>query len=165
MKIVEYNRQSVVDYAKKWAFDRNPKYYNFDSVGGDCTSFASQCIYAGSNTMNYMKLNGWYYINGNNKSPSWSGVEFLYNFLTNNKLAGPYGVNVNQSEVEIGDIAQLSFYGNTFGHTLVIVNIENKLSLNSIYISSHTLDSFNKKISSYNFQKIRFVHIQGVRKY
>lgn len=24
--------------------------------------------------MNYSKNNGWYYINGNNKSPSWTGV-------------------------------------------------------------------------------------------
>lgn len=51
---------------------------------------ASQCIFAGSNVMNYSKSNGWYYINGNNKSPSWSGVEFLHKFLITNKLAGPY---------------------------------------------------------------------------
>ncbi len=30
---MEYNRQMVIEYAKKWAFLRNPKYYNFDSVG------------------------------------------------------------------------------------------------------------------------------------
>lgn len=87
---IPYNRQKVLEYAQKWAYDRNPKYYNFDSVGGDCTSFASQCIFAGSNVMNYSKSNGWYYINGNNKSPSWSGVEFLHKFLITNKLAGPY---------------------------------------------------------------------------
>ena len=161
---IPYNRQKVLKYAQKWAYDRNPRYYNFDGVGGDCTSFASQCIFAGSNIMNYSKSNGWYYINGNNKSPSWSGVEFLYNFLTTNKLAGPYGKEVPQNEIEIGDIAQLSFDGNVFGHTLVIVKIENKLDLNQIFISSHTLDSFNKRISEYNFEKIRFVHIEKVRK-
>ena len=62
MKYKEYDRTAVVEYAKKWAFSRNPKYYNFDSVGGDCTSFASQCIYAGSKKMNYKKDLGWYYI-------------------------------------------------------------------------------------------------------
>ena len=89
MREVQYDRQKVVQYAEKWAFLRNPKYYNFDPLGGDCTSFASQCLYAGSNTMNYTKDIGWYYINGNNKSPSWSGVEFLYKFLINNKSVGP----------------------------------------------------------------------------
>ena len=81
MKEVGYNRQRVYDYAKKWAFDRNPKYYNFDPLGGDCTSFVSQCIYEGAKTMNYTQDKGWYYIDGNHKSPSWSGVEFLYNFF------------------------------------------------------------------------------------
>lgn len=161
---IPYNRQKVLEYAQKWAYDRNPKYYNFDSVGGDCTSFASQCIFAGSNVMNYSKSNGWYYINGNNKSPSWSGVEFLHKFLITNKLAGPYGREVSQNQIEIGDIAQLSFDGNTFGHTLVVVKIENKFDLNQIFISSHTLDSFDKRISEYNFEKNRFVHIEKVRR-
>ena len=163
MREIFYNRQKAIEYAKKWAYDRNPKYYNFDSVGGDCTSFVSQCIYAGSNVMNYSKQNGWYYINGNNKSPSWSGVEFLYNFITTNKLVGPYGKEITQNEIEVGDIAQLSFNGINYGHTLLIVKIENKLNLDEIFISSHTFDSFNKRISEYNFEKIRFVHIENVR--
>lgn len=163
MKEKAYNRQKVLEYAQKWAYNRNPKYYNFDNVGGDCTSFVSQCIYAGSEVMNYAKQNGWYYINGNNKSSSWSGVEFLYDFLTTNKLAGPYGKEVEQNKIEIGDIAQLSFDGNKFAHTLVIVKIEDKVDLNRIFISSHTFDSFNKRISEYNFEKIRFVHIEKVR--
>ena len=59
MKVKEYNREKAVEYAIKWAYKRNPKYYNFDSVGGDCTSFISQCIYAGSGIMNYKKHIGW----------------------------------------------------------------------------------------------------------
>ena len=87
----KYNRINVYEYAKKWAYSRNPKYYNYDPVGGDCTNFASQCIYSGCLQMNYSKNNGWYYINGNNKSPSWTGVEFLYKFLVSNKGMGPKG--------------------------------------------------------------------------
>ncbi len=165
MRQIQYNRQNTIEYAKKWAFLRNPKYYNFDPVGGDCTNFVSQCIFAGSNTMNYTKNTGWYYINGNNKSPSWTGVDFLYRFLINNKSVGPFGRTVLQQEVELGDIAQLSFDGKKFEHTLVIVNIENKYTLSGIKIACHTYDSYNKSISEYSFNKIRFVHIEGVRKY
>ncbi len=165
MKEIIYNREKVIEYAKKWAYDRNPQYYDFDNVGGDCTSFASQCIYAGVKVMNYSKQNGWYYISGNNKSPSWSGVEFLYNFLTQNKSVGPYGYDVEQNKIELGDIAQLSFDGNKFSHSLVIVKIQDKKDLNQIFISSHTFDSFNKRISEYNFEKVRFIHIDKVRKY
>ena len=101
MREVIYQRDKVYEYAKKWACDRNPKYYNFDPVGGDCTSFTSQCIYAGIGVMNYEKINGWYYLNGNNKSPSWSGVKYLYQFLTENKGSGPYGIEAKKEDIEV----------------------------------------------------------------
>lgn len=162
MKYKEYNRMEVVQYARKWAFSRNPKYYNFDNVGGDCTSFVSQCILAGSKTMNYTKDTGWYYINGNNKSPSWSGVEYLYQFLVNNKGIGPQAIQTTQNKIEVGDIAQLSFNGEQFSHTLMIVKIENKFIMKGIQIASHTFDSLDKPISEYEFKKIRWLHIERV---
>jgi len=165
IKYIDYDKEDVVSYAKKWAFSRNPKYYNFDSVGGDCTSFASQCIYEGCKQMNYTKDFGWYYINGNNKSPSWSGVEYLYKFLVNNKSVGPQAKEVSQNKIEIGDIIQLSFDGIKFVHSLVIVNIENKYTQKGIKIASHTFDSFDKPISEYEFKKIRFIHIERIAKY
>lgn len=163
MRIKPYDRNSACLYAKKWAFTRNPKYYNYDAIGGDCTNFISQCIYAGSNVMNYNKANGWYYINANEKSPSWTGVEFLYKFLINNSGVGPFGLNVNSSKIELGDIAQLSFSGEKFEHSLIIVKIEDFLDFSGIYTASHTLDSYARAISSYKFSKIRFVHIEDVK--
>ncbi len=163
MRQIQYNRQNAIEYAKKWAYLRNPNYYNFDSIGGDCTNFVSQCLYAGSTVMNYTKDTGWYYINGNNKSPSWTGVEFLYKFLISNQGIGPYGKEIKQNEVELGDIAQLSFDGHKFGHTLIIVKISNRFSLVGIKIASHTFDSYEKAISEYSFKKIRFIQVKGVR--
>lgn len=162
MIIREYNRQKAVEYAEKWAYRRNPKYYNFDSLGGDCTSFISQCIYAGSGIMNYTKDIGWYYNSINDRAPAWSGVEFLHNFLINNKSVGPFGKIVTMNEVEKGDIVQLSFDGRIFAHTLIIVGIDNG---NNIFTASHTGDSYMRNISTYVFKKIRFIKIQGVRKY
>ena len=164
MRIIEYDRISAVEYAKKWAYKRNNKYYNFDSVGGDCTNFISQCLYAGSKVMNYKKDLGWYYINANNKSPSWTGVEFLYNFLVNNKEVGPFGKEVKQEKIQLGDIAQLSFDGIKYVHSLIITTIKNLYDLSEIKIASHTFDSYDKPKSDYDFKKIRFIHIEGVRK-
>lgn len=163
MRIKEYDRKSAIEYAKKWAYLRNPKYYNFDPVGGDCTSFASQCIYEGSKVMNYDKQKGWYYINGNNKSPSWTGVEFLYKFLVDNKGIGPFGKIVDINDIELGDIAQISFDGKKFAHSLVIIEIGNIPRLDNILIAAHTFDTLNKQISEYNYKKIRFIHINEVR--
>lgn len=163
MKEFSYDRNKAVAYAKKWALSRNPKYYNFDMIGGDCTNFISQCIYAGSGVMNYTKELGWYYIDGNRKSPSWTGVEFLYNFLISNKGVGPYGELVTQNVIELGDIVQMSFDGQHFVHSMIIVN-KKEDDLKGIKIASHTFDSFDKSIMEYKFQKIRFIHIKGIRK-
>lgn len=109
-----------------------------------------------------MNYNNWYYNNGYDKSPSWSGVEFLYDFLIKNKGYGPRGIASSSDNVKIGDIAQLSFDGNHFGHSLFIVSIGPSNSLNNIAVATHTFDVFGKKISDYNFVKIRFVHIKDV---
>lgn len=158
MKIKEYQRDKVLQYAEKWAYGRNPKYYNYDSIGGDCTNFASQCIYAGSGIMNYTKDTGWYYNNANNKAPAWTGVGFLYEFLINNKGVGPFGKNTSREELEIGDLIQLSFNGTTFGHTLVVVKNE----LDTL-VATHTFDSFARNLNTYSYNNIRFIHIDGVR--
>lgn len=154
---MRYNRKAVYDYAKEWAYARNPKYYNYDSIGGDCTNFASQCVFAGCKEMNYNKNNGWYYIDGNNKSPSWTATEYLYKFLTTNKGAGPSGDVVQINELDIGDIVQLNFNGNVFSHSLVVV--QSGTTLNNTLIAAHTNDVFGKRVSGYNFYKYRCIHI------
>ncbi len=56
MIVLNYDRKKAVEYAHKWALKRNPLYYNFDKLGGDCTNFISQCIYHSCNIMNYKKI-------------------------------------------------------------------------------------------------------------
>ena len=162
MRLKNYDRQKAFDYAQKWSFKRNPEYYNLDNVGGDCTSFASQVLFSGSGIMNYEPL-GWYYCSGNDKSASWSSVEYLHKFLTTNIKVGPFGKDSDFTELEAGDLIQLSFDGTTFSHTLVVVNQTPIKSLNDIVVATHTFDAFNKPLTSYYYKKIRFIKIQGVR--
>lgn len=154
-----YNRQKCLEYANQWALARNPKYYNYENLGGDCTNFASQCIYAGSNVMNY---HSWYYRNGNDKSPSWTGVEFLYDFLVHNSSKGPHGKEVSQTQMQVGDLIQLSANGGKFTHSLIVVEIGNPRYLSDILIATHSYDALRRPVASYDFKKIRFVHIEEV---
>lgn len=154
----EYNRKDVLDYAHKWALGRNPRYYNYDGLGGDCTNFVSQCIFAGSKIMNYNKIFGWYYNNPNDKAPAWTGVEYLYNFLTRRSGIGPIGKKVERENVDIGDIVQLKFEGENFAHSLMITKVEN----GKIYVTTHTFDNLNRNLNLYNYKDIRFVHIEKV---
>ena len=154
-----YDREKAIAYARKWAYGRNPAYYNFDALGGDCTNFVSQCLYAGCGVMNYTRDVGWYYSSSYDRAAAWSGVEYLYTFLTANKKAGPYASERPIEEAQPGDIIQLSFNGVTFGHSLFVVRAEP-----AILISTHTDDWDSRALKTYRFQKARLIHIEGVRR-
>lgn len=158
MKEVAYDRQAAVSYARRWALDRNPAFYNFDRIGGDCTNFASQSIHAGTKIMNYTPVMGWYYRSSYDRSPSWTGVGYLYNFLINNKSVGPYAHVVSQREAQPGDIVQLGTYDGRFYHSPVITAITPE-----ILVAAHSDDALDRPLSSYVYDQARFLHIDGVR--
>ena len=87
-----YDRDRAVMYARKWALTRNPLFVDFSDVGGNCTSFVSQCVYAGCCNMNFTRDFGWYYISGEDRAPAWSSVEFFYDFLVFFSLNPPFDV-------------------------------------------------------------------------
>lgn len=155
----EYLRENAVLYARKYAFARNPLFTTFEGLGGNCTNFVSQCILAGSCVMNFTPVYGWYYLSLNRRSPSWSGVEFFYDFMVTNKDVGPYGREVDVSLAEIGDAVQLADETGDFYHTLLISKIED----GEIFVTANTNDALDKPLSQYNYATNRFIHIDGVR--
>lgn len=160
MAIKEYDRRAAVAYARRWAFSRNPNYFDFSNLGGDCTNFASQCVYAGSGIMNYTPVFGWYYISADNRTASWTGVEYFYNFLTGNTNgAGPFAEEVGANEIEIGDIIQLGRANGDFYHSPVVVGFSGGQPL----IAAHSYDAYNRPLNSYKFEEVRYLHILGVR--
>lgn len=158
MQEIPYNRDAAVKYARKWALERNPAYYNFDNIGGDCTNFASQCIYAGTRTMNFTPVFGWYYLSASDRTASWCGVEYLYNFLINNEGIGPYASIVPQWEAESGDIVQLGTESGSFYHAPVITAVTP-----TIIVAAHSDNALDRPLFSYEYENVRFIHIEGVR--
>ena len=159
MQEIPYNRDAAVAYARRWALGRNPAYYNFNNIGGDCTNFASQCIYAGAQTMNFTSVFGWYYRSSYDRTASWTGVEYLYEFLNNNPGIGPYARIVPQEQAKPGDIVQLGTESGVFYHTPVITAVTP-----IILVAAHSDDALNRPLSSYNYENARFLHIEGVRR-
>jgi len=154
-----YDRVAATSYAHTWAFRRNPKYYDFEKLGGDCTNFVSQALYSGAGVMNPSCTFGWYYYGLNNHAPAWTGVEFLYRFLVSNNGVGPVAIEADISQVAPGDIAQLSFNGKVFGHSLVIVSVGAHPSPSNILVATHTYNSDNRRLDSYTYARVRFLHI------
>ena len=157
----EYNRNKAIEYAERWAFDRNPRYLDFEKLGGDCTNYVSQCIYAGCGVMNYTPTFGWYYNSANDRAPAWTGVQYLYNFLVNNKKEGPYAVVTSPSQVAIGDIVQLGHANGHFYHSPIVCGIID----GRIFVAAHSFDAWMRPLDSYKFDVARYLHILGARKY
>ena len=157
--VKKYNRIEAVRYAKRWALSANPNYYHFEGIGGDCTNYISQCLYAGGAVMNYNKQNGWYYISSYSRAPSWTSVIALANFLLNNKGVGPFAHVEKIENLEVGDIIQLRQNPTHFNHTVIITQIQG----NQIYVCAHSNDALNKPLSSYYYVELRGIKIDGVR--
>lgn len=159
MREIGYDGKKAALYARRWAFGRNPAYYDFERLGGDCTNFISQCLFAGCGIMNYTPVFGWFYRSANDRTASWTGVEFLYNFLTANDGAGPYAEEAPLEKLRIGDVIQLGRGGGDFYHSLLAVGFIGGVPL----VATHSFDAFARPLSSYSFAQLRALHIRGAR--
>ncbi len=160
MKNIPYNRTVAAEYAQRWALERNPAYYDFENIGGDCTNFVSQCIFAGCGVMNYTPDTGWYYNSVSDRASAWTSVDYLFRFLISNKGPGPHGAETDLSDAELGDIIQLAT-GNNFHHSCIITAFQKGSPL----VCAHTFDVRNKPLYMYEFDRIRVVHIKEAKKY
>ncbi len=109
--------------------------------------------------MNYTPTFGWYYVNPYNRTPSWTGVEFFYDFIVGNDGAGPFAREVPECEAEPGDVLQLGHRGGDWYHTPVVTAVHD----GRIFVAAHTYDALDRPLSSYYYDRVRFLHIDGVR--
>ena len=159
MRLIKpYLRERALEYARTWAFARNPLFYDYTGIGGNCTNFVSQCLYAGSCEMNFTPVYGWYYLSENERTAAWTGVQYLYNFLIGNRGIGPFGREVLPSEVEVGDVVQLAREDGTYYHTLIVTGFGEE----SFLVAAQSDDAFDRPLSSYTYGTARFIHIDGV---
>ena len=163
MALQPYRREEAAAYARYWAYGRNPDFYDYERIGGDCTNFASQCIYAGIGVMNYTPTFGWYYISADDKAPAWTGVVFLHNFLVRPEPSpGPVcEVTQELEKAEPGDVIQLIFEGNVFQHSPVVINTDGSRNPSGIQVAAHSYEANCRPLSSYLYQQYRVLHILG----
>ncbi|MBQ3482832.1 MAG: amidase domain-containing protein [Clostridia bacterium] len=164
--VAEYNRMRALEYARRWAMARNPLFYNFTGIGGDCTNFVSQSVLAGSCVMNFTPDFGWYYRTSEDRAPAWTGVEYFWEFMTGagefraaNGGTGPFGRAVSEGEVAEGDVVQLGDAEGDYYHTLLITG----RGAQGLLVSAHSNDAYNRPLARYDAPLKRFLHIEGVR--
>ena len=160
-----YDRQRALEYAREWALSRNPLFFDFTGRGGNCTNFVSQCLLAGGCVMNPTDTFGWYYVSASDRSPSWTGVRELYDFLTGSgdfpavmERIGPIGMQIGRERAQIGDIIQLANESGAFYHSLLISGFSD----GDILVCAQSDNALDRPLSTYNYAMARFIRINGI---
>ena len=109
--------------------------------------------------MNYTPIFGWYYISLDQRSPSWTGVEFFFNFITQNAGVGPFGRVVAADELEVGDVIQLGREADGYYHTLIVVGFDGDDPL----VAAQTDNAYARPLSTYEYDYSRSIKILGIR--
>jgi len=156
---MKYDPRAAVCYAHRWAFERNPEWAAFDEMGGDCTNFVSQCLFAGCGVMNFTQSLGWYYIDLRRRAPAWTGVEELRRFLGDNRGPGPWGEPRPIAAARAGDVIFLELDKGRFSHTALVVREGSDPE--TILVAAHTRDCDNRPLISYPYKRAQLVHIIG----
>ena len=118
---VNYNASAAANYAKQYWSNYNPKYSNYNSIGGDCANFVSQCLLAGGFSMD----NAWYWKAYSNHSGSWTVAGELRNYLVNSKGCQII-TNPSDSQVSVGDVICYDWNGTgAIGHVAICSDVIN----------------------------------------
>lgn len=155
-------------------------YYDFSQISGsfDCTNFASHAILAGGGKMydpgkSGISSTGWYFRSINNRSSSWSGVPYLYNYLVGNKKSktlGGFGktYSLNTTYWQVGDLVQFKYYsGGPWRHSGIITQKKPVQDNRRAYAyftgrSSPKSRNDNISVSDFNAYEKRTVHLYNI---
>ncbi|MCQ2462981.1 MAG: amidase domain-containing protein [Clostridia bacterium] len=94
-----YNPSAAASYALKYWNNYNSSYSNYNSIGGDCANFVSQCLRAGGLPMD----DNWYWYSYNNHSASWTGALSLKKYLVD-RMGYKLIKSPSASDLSVGDV-------------------------------------------------------------
>ncbi|MDO4198836.1 MAG: amidase domain-containing protein [Erysipelotrichaceae bacterium] len=168
-----YNRDAAVAYADQYFNTRNPDWYNFDEIGGNCQNYASQAILAGGIPMDYTGAGQWKCYgasstvmpeidnseNASGRTASWVNVNYFYEYAINNTGYGMAAENVlNIFFAEPGDIIQVSYNdANNMAHTTIVSKVVDGHAL----VDSNSIDMKDYPIEAYVYPYRRLIKILG----
>lgn len=169
----KYNRKNASSYAKKYVINKNSKWMDYASIGGNCQNYASQVLYAGGIPMDITGDSSlqWKHYgsnldetnNKNGRSSSWAGVKEFYNYAKDNTGYGLCSkVDINPFYAEPGDIGQVG-YDENYRHSVVIIGKikdENKKVVD-LLINSNSVNLVNYPLSGYVYPYKRVIKIFG----
>ncbi len=172
----DFDREDAVLYANKWVGQdqvvRNEdQWFVYDSYGGNCCNYVSQCLYAGGIPMDISgsQLWKWYGDTPDNttsskgRSRAWTGVGDFYDYCKNNEgfgLAAEVGVNLYSGSA--GDAIVMTS-GEEWSHVVIITQVikDQDGKVVDYLINSNTSDRNNYPLSAYGTNRLELIRIIG----
>lgn len=145
-----YDRCKAGEYARNYGTpdNYNEDYATYDGIGGNCTNFVSQVLKAGG--LDFVGEPGdggygssWYYQGPNipERTPSWTGVEELYNHMQYWSDQGERFKRISDPhDLEVGDVISIwkkpidENSEATPSHTMIVSDKD----ADNIYVASNT---------------------------
>lgn len=165
----KYHREKATSYAKKYAINPNsPPWGNYERLGGDCTNFVSQCLFAGEipfDTTGKSELEKWYWYSENNRVPTWTSANFFKDYLLINKKGGIRAYLSTFDKMLKGDIVQLGDEMHT-RHSMIVVDDIKDAEGNRVdlVIAQHSISEegrgYNIPLSTKPIDRL-YWHIEG----
>jgi hypothetical protein len=161
-----YSYSDAVSYANKYYKSYNSSYPDWNSVGGDCANFISQCLYAGGKSMvgtpgttqaadNFAN---WFSKgtsqNVKNVSSTWRGADAFRNYWQTNATSYKKFTSVDSNSFAYGykgdAISLLNSNGRAY-HTMIIVDYSSPDFTLAAHTSSTNTAKLSQKVSSNGF--------------
>lgn len=150
-----YDWPAAQNYIRMYALNPNPAYRTFTDDRGhpaNCTNFVSQVLRAGGWVDRlgwYRDWNNWWY-NDLNQTQSWTYTHAFQQFFSTSGRGQFLSYLV---DLWIGDVIQVDFDKNGSIDHAMVVNDKVSSTLDGIFISYHTTNTYNRPLSDFLTQK------------
>lgn len=158
-----YDRAAAYDYLMAYCDERNPAWYAYDEVGGNCMNFGSQVLLAGGIPEDEKGDEEWYWDGQNDLDLSWINVGRFYDYCRKNDGFGLVAdTEAGYYTGEVGDVLIVGFNGD-HRHTTIISDIVKDKAGNTVdyLISCNTTNYRDFPASAYYYTFHRLVKIFG----
>lgn len=167
----DYDRIAAINYANQYYNTRNPKWFNYDTTGGNCQNYVSQCLYAGGIDMDCYGEDQWKQYGFENdveidlsqkqtgRTASWVQVIYFNSYARNNSGFGLVAEELdNCYYAEPGDVIQVGYKDSkNMDHSTIVSKVINQ----HILVDSNSLDMKDFPIEAYTYPYRLLIKILG----
>lgn len=167
----DYNRIDAVNYSYQFCNSRNPKWFNYDTTGGNCQNYVSQCLYAGGIDMDCYGEDQWKQYGFENdveidlsqkptgRTASWIQVLYFNSYARNNTGFGLVAEELdNCYYAEPGDVIQVGYKDSkNMEHSTIVSKVIDQ----HILVNSNSLDMKDFPIEAYTYPYRVLIKIIG----